>query len=149
VLFVSLLFQIATGIWYLVTFYTTRNKSIYDCLDGTTNQTKIDYCNAIQVYKKYPQGYILATVIVPIVIQLCEFPPDHHRSMSYKRRTDACHVVHSYSRYLEREAAEKHRHNRLPGAVYQPVHRHDEHYPLTHSTNYPYADAPNSFGNKV
>jgi hypothetical protein len=135
VLFVSLLFQVAVGIWYLVTFYKTRNQSLDDCLDGSTNQTKLEYCKAIQVYKKYPQGYILANVIVPIVIQLY-----------------ACVVVHSYSRYLEHEDAEKHRHfNRVPGPVYQPVnHRDEQHYPLTDGTyTYPFKDGSNSYGGKV
>ena len=150
-LFISFLFQLATGIWYLVTFYTTRNQSLADCLDGTVNQTKIDYCNAIQVYKKYPQGYVLATVIVPIVIQLCEFILIHRLiNILILVKTDACYVVRSYSKYLEREDAEKHRQfNRVPGPIYQPVNRHDENYPLTHSTAYPYADASHAFGPKA
>ena len=68
---ISFGFQIAIGIWSLVTFYTTRNQSLNDCLDGTTDQTKIDYCNDIQVYKRYPQAYVLVGVIVPLVIQFC------------------------------------------------------------------------------
>src|SRR5260221_10723118 len=70
---ISLAFQIATGIWYLVTFYTTRNQSLADCLDGTINQSKIDYCKTLQIYKTYPQGYVIANVLIPIVLHLCDF----------------------------------------------------------------------------
>ena len=143
---ISLAFQLATGIWYLVTFYTTRNQSLADCLDGTNNQTKIDYCNSLQVYKTYPQGYVIANVIVPILLQLCEFFLISTQ-YSYHRRADACYIIRAYSRYLEREHAEKDRQfHRVPGPVYQPI-RHDETYPL--STGYPYAAPPNSFGHKV
>jgi hypothetical protein len=130
---ISLGFQIASGIWYLITFYTTRNQSLSDCLDGTTDQTRIDYCNAIQSFKRFPQGYVLANAIIPIVIQFY-----------------ACYVVRSYSHLLERQNVERNRQvNRVPGPVYQPVNHHDENYPMTHNAPYPYADAPHSFGSKA
>jgi hypothetical protein len=151
VLAISLAFQVATGIWYLVTFYTTRNQSLDDCLNGTSDQTKIDYCNAIQIYKHYPQGYVLANVIVPIVIQLCKPTLSHHRlKYSDLCLPDTCYIVHSYSSLLEREDADKHRQfNRVPGPIYQPVNRHDENYPLTNNPAYPYADTSHAFGSKA
>jgi len=130
---VGLVCQLASGIWYMVTFFTTRNQSLADCLGGTTDQTKIDYCNAIQVYKRYPPGLVVAQVFVPIVIQLY-----------------ACYVVHQYSKLLRHQLdAEKRRHYPR-GPTYQPVARHDENYPLTQpNVSYPYRDTPHSFGSKA
>lgn len=67
-------FQFAAGIWYLVTFYKTRNQTFYQCVNGSTDPTIIDYCNSLKVYKTIPQGYVIAQAIVPLLIQLCKFP---------------------------------------------------------------------------
>jgi len=145
-------FQIGAGIWYLVTFYTTRNQTLSDCLQGTTDQTRIDYCNALQVYKRYPQGYVLAQVIVPIVVQMCKFTVVLLKSGDFFsfNLLDACYVVYHYSRLLNYQDAEKKRQPQYKGPVYQPVNRHDETYPLTHPNMvYPYADGPHSFGSKA
>jgi hypothetical protein len=48
-----------------------------------------------------------------------------------------------------KEAEKNRQFHGVPGPVYQPVKRHDETYPLTHSGPYPYADAPHSFGSKA
>ena len=130
--YIFLSFQIC----YLVALYITRNQSLDDCLDGTTSQGKIDYCNAIRVFKDYPKVYALSNIIVPrvIVIQLCEFTlPTSQSQYSDPHRTDACYLVRSYSLLLERQGFKKNRQfNRVPG---QPVNHHDENY---HKSAYPY-----------
>jgi hypothetical protein len=126
--------QVGASIWYLVTFYRTRGQTLEDCLNGTTDTKKIAYCDALNVYKRVPQGVMIASVIVPIILQLY-----------------ACYIVYQYSKRLENQKIESLRSSRafIPpaGPAYQPVKPTDESYPLTQPTShYPYADAPNSFG---
>jgi len=127
--------QIGSSVWYLVTFYKTRGRTLEQCLNGTTDVDKISLCHSMDAYKKIPQGAMIASVIVPILIQ------------AY-----ACYVVYQYSKRLTMQKAEKLRQSHVfvpAGPAYQPVNRHDESYPLTQpNMTYPYADAPNSFGHK-
>jgi len=126
--------QVGGGIWYLVTFYRTRGQTLEECLNGTTDSNRIAYCDTLEAYKRLPQGALIVSVIVPIILQ------------AY-----ACYIVYHYSRRLGSQKIENLRSSQAfvppTGPVYQPVKPTDETYPLTQPTShYPYADAPNSFG---
>jgi len=126
--------QVGSSIWYLITFYHTRGTdTLSKCINGSTDSNRIAYCNQLDAYKRVPQGVMIASVIVPIIIQ------------AY-----ACYVVNQYSKRLNMQEAENNRQSRAfqpSGPVYQPVKPQDETFPLTQPTSqYPYADAPHSFG---
>jgi hypothetical protein len=133
----TLSLQIGGGIWYLVTFYRTRGQTLEDCLNGTTDSNRIAYCGTLEAYKRVPQGTLIASVIVPIILQ------------AY-----ACYIVYQYSKRLEFQKIENLRSSRAfvppTGPVYQAVKPTDETYPLAQphypASHYPYADSPNSFG---
>jgi len=128
-------FQVGSSVWYLITFYHTRHQTLSQCINGSTDSDKIAYCTSLDAYKRVPQGAMLASVIIPILIQ------------AY-----ACYIVYQYSKRLEYQRAEKLRASRNfsssgSGPVYQPIKPHDESFPLSQPiSQYPYADAPNSFG---
>jgi len=67
----TLSLQVGGGIWYLVTFYRTRGQTLEDCLNGTTDSNRIAYCGTLEAYKRVPQGALIASVIVPIILQAC------------------------------------------------------------------------------
>ncbi|CAA7261656.1 unnamed protein product [Cyclocybe aegerita] len=129
-------FQIGSSIWYLVTFYRNRGQSLEDCLNGTTDANLIAYCQSMDAYKRVPQGVLIASAIVPILIQ------------GY-----ACYVVHQYSNRLTQQRAEQARAAQVfvppSGPAYQPVMRNEETYPLTNQITYPYADNTHSFGHQA
>lgn len=146
--------QVGASIWYLVTFYRTRGQTLEDCLNGSTDTKRIAYCDALDVYKRVPQGVMIASVIVPIIFQACMWPPSQIHVCLFSHHStnlDACYIVYQYSKRLENQKIESLRSSRTfvppAGPAYQPVKPIDESYPLTQPTShYPYADAPNSFG---
>ncbi|KAF8973160.1 hypothetical protein BDZ97DRAFT_1779777 [Flammula alnicola] len=128
--------QVGGSIWFLVTFYRNRGQTLDQCINGSTDTNKINFCKAMDAYRRVPQGAMIASVVVPIVLQ------------AY-----ACYVVYQYSKRLERQRADELRSSKVfvppVGPGYQPVMRNDETYPLAQpSMQYPYADAPHSFGHQ-
>ena len=144
-------FQFAAGIWYLVTFYRTRNQTFNQCVNGSTDPTRISYCNSLKVYKTIPQEYVIAQAIVPLLIQLCKFLNCFCcKWCSHLCFKDACYIVNRYARYLDAEKTRGHAPFIQVAPVYQRVNPHDESYPLAHpNVTYPYADNSHSFGHKV
>ncbi|KAF5351826.1 hypothetical protein D9756_007515 [Leucocoprinus leucothites] len=138
-LYVTLLLQIASGIYSLVMFYRFRNHpgAKGDCtefFDNSTNSTVTNYCDALNNFSKLPVWSIWVSAIVPIVV------------VAY-----ACYVVHNYARRLAKQRADREiiaTRSLATGPEYTAVKPHEETHPLTQPTyNYPYSDAPNSFGN--
>lgn len=128
-------FQVGSSIWYLITFYRTRGQPVEKCINGSTDTEKIAACQALAAYSRVPQGAMIASVIVPIIVQ------------GY-----ACYVVYQYSKRLTKQRLDKERLSTAfnsSGATYQPVKSTEDSYPLTHGKTYPYADAPNSFGSSA
>lgn len=146
--------QVGSSVWYLITFYRTRHQSLDDCINGSTDANRIAYCKSLDAYKHIPQGVMLASIIVPIVLQACQSffltSSQYPNISSLSPNLDACYVVYQYTKRLEHQKLEKQRASRsfpTSGPVYQAVQPHDEHYPLNQPhVQYPYADAPNSFG---
>ncbi len=66
---------------------------------------------------------------------------------------DACYVVHSYTRRLAKQRADREiigTRSGVTGPVYSAVKPEEEGHPLTQPTySYPYADAPHSFGHSA
>ncbi|KAH9485160.1 hypothetical protein JR316_0002067 [Psilocybe cubensis] len=125
--------EVGSSVWYLITFYRTRGQTLDDCINGSSDAGRIAYCKSLDAYKRVPQGAMLASIIVPILVH------------AY-----ACYVVYQYTKRLERQKFEKSRASKSfsqPQPAYQPVLPHDENVPLTlPSVQYPYTDGPNSFG---
>ncbi|KAF8160845.1 hypothetical protein B0H34DRAFT_795703 [Crassisporium funariophilum] len=126
--------QVGSSIWYLVTFYRVRGQTVEQCIGGSKDVDKIALCQSMDAYRRVPQGALIASVIVPLLIQ------------AY-----ACYIVYKYSQRLSQQKADMKRSSAgfvTTGPIYQPVQPHDsEAYPLTQpNVTYPYADAPNSFG---
>ncbi|KAF9524012.1 hypothetical protein CPB83DRAFT_774598 [Crepidotus variabilis] len=123
-------FEIGSSIMYLVTFYRTRNQTFDDCVGGSTDVNKISYCRSLDIYRKIPQGYMIASIIIPILIH------------AY-----AIYVVYQYSKRLAHQKAEK---TRLSShAAYQPVAHQDDSFAMNQPYNaaYPYAaGGAHSFG---
>jgi len=146
--------QVGSSIWYIVTFYRKRGQTREDCLNGTTDTKRIAYCYSLDAFKRVPQGVMIASIIVPIILQACMRPSSQMNVCPFSLQNtnlDACYVVYQYSKRLEGQRIESLRSSRafIPpvGPVYQPVKPTDETYPLTQPTSqYPYADASNSFG---
>ncbi|PPR02415.1 hypothetical protein CVT26_011383 [Gymnopilus dilepis] len=131
-LFLALLVQIGSSIWYLVIFYRNRHQNTADCKNGTTDPNRIAYCDSLDAFRRIPQGAMLASFIVTIVLQ------------AY-----ACYVVHYYSKRLENQRAERRasRALRASGPVYQPVEGHEDAFTMSKPANqYPYADTAHSYG---
>ncbi|KAF5333930.1 hypothetical protein D9611_014981 [Ephemerocybe angulata] len=105
-LWCTFLLQLGSGIWSMVTYYRAQ-------------------------LKKIPQGYIIASSIVPIVI------------IAY-----ALYVVHHYIKRLQKQQYEKEMAFK-PKSGFATVKGKEETYPLTQpTTTYPYSDSGNAFGHK-
>ncbi|KAF9482105.1 hypothetical protein BDN70DRAFT_875388 [Pholiota conissans] len=128
---VVLSLEVGSSIWYLITFYRTRGQTLDECINGSTDSNRIAFCNSIDAYKRIPQGVMIASVVVPIVIQ------------AY-----ACYIVYQYSKFLDTQKAERRRMSSsfIPpsGPAYQPVMAQDNTYPF--AQQYPYTDASHTFG---
>ncbi|KAF9049930.1 hypothetical protein BJ165DRAFT_1525231 [Panaeolus papilionaceus] len=131
--------QVGSSIWYLITFYRNRGQTLNDCLGDKANDSdRIALCQSMNSFRRVPQGVLIASVAVPILLQ------------AY-----ACYVVHQYSNRLTQQKAEKLRQSAVfnqARPTYQPVPVSQDHesYPLTQPTGgYPYADASHSFGHKA
>ncbi|KAF6760165.1 hypothetical protein DFP72DRAFT_1063230 [Ephemerocybe angulata] len=130
-LWCTFLLQLGSGIWSMVTFYRARGRSQDDCLKDSTDQNRLTYCAALEELKKIPQGYIIASSIVPIVI------------IAY-----ALYVVHHYIKRLQKQQYEKEMAFK-PKSGFTTVKGKEETYPLTQpTTTYPYSDSGNAFGHK-
>ncbi|PPQ77192.1 hypothetical protein CVT25_011038 [Psilocybe cyanescens] len=125
--------EVGSSIWYLVTFYRTRGQTLEQCINGSAEPSRVAYCKSLDAYKRVPQGAMLASIIVPILIH------------AY-----ACYIVYQYTKRLEYQKIEKLRASRsFPQTqpIYQAVNPHDESFPLAQpNPQYPYADGANSFG---
>jgi hypothetical protein len=125
--------EIGASIYYLVTFYRKRGQPLNQCINGSTDNNIINYCKSIDKFKHIPQAAMIAAFVVPLLVH------------AY-----ACYVVSAYSKRLQHQRLDKVRESQLfvpptsTGSSYQPVMRADESRPLT--SQYPYTDAPNSFG---
>lgn len=66
-------FQVGSSIWYLISFYRTRGQPVEKCINGSTDTEKIAACQALDAYSRVPQGVMIASVIVPIIVEGCMF----------------------------------------------------------------------------
>ncbi|KJA20766.1 hypothetical protein HYPSUDRAFT_78186 [Hypholoma sublateritium FD-334 SS-4] len=125
--------EVGSSIWYLITFYHTRGQTEAECVNGSTDQARIAYCKSLDAYRRVPQGALLASVIVPLVLQ------------AY-----ACYVVYQYSKRLQYQRADRQRSSSafVPpvGPMYQPLKHADETHML--AQQYPYSDSTHAFGHK-
>ncbi|KAF8200715.1 hypothetical protein BJ912DRAFT_577623 [Pholiota molesta] len=125
--------QIGSGVWYLITFYRTRGQTLDECINGSTDANRIAFCNSMDAFRRIPQGVMIASVVVPIVIQ------------AY-----ACYVVYQYSKFLGAQKAERRRMSSTfvppSGPAYEPVMAHENTYPF--AQQYPYSDASHAFGHQ-
>ncbi|KAF5386267.1 hypothetical protein D9615_002302 [Tricholomella constricta] len=130
VLYATLGFQVAVTVFTLINYYRLRGTSGPDC-NVTSGDTTVNLC---EEYVKVPQGAIIVSVIVPILIQ------------AY-----ACYIVAAYKNRLIKQ-----RQDRSSVAMKTPVNpaytsvpATDQSLPPSYSnTAYPYASAPNAFGAK-
>ncbi|RXW15132.1 hypothetical protein EST38_g10722 [Candolleomyces aberdarensis] len=124
--------QIASSVWYLVSFYRARGESGDDCLGSNTTPERVAFCNAMEQLKQVPQGWAIAGAIVPIVI------------MAY-----CVYVVYHYIKRLNKQKLEKEQRYHKSTPSYTPGKNgsKEETHPLTQPTvTYPYSDAVNAFG---
>ncbi|KXN87372.1 hypothetical protein AN958_08924 [Leucoagaricus sp. SymC.cos] len=135
-LYITLMLQIASGIYTLVMFYRFHDKAgaKTDCIENSNDSTVINYCDALENFAKTPKWAVWVASIIPIVI------------VAY-----ACYVVHNYARRLVKQKADREiipTRSLASGPEYTAVKPHEETHPLAQPTyNYPYSDAPHSFGN--
>lgn len=146
--------EVGSSIWYLVTFYRTRGQTLEQCINGSAEPSRVAYCKSLDAYKRVPQGAMLASIIVPILIHACQYSPFISIIVPFWLKVslilDACYIVYQYTKRLEYQKIEKLRASRsFPQTqpIYQAVNPHDESFPLAQpNPQYPYADGANSFG---
>ncbi|KAJ3570909.1 hypothetical protein NP233_g4104 [Leucocoprinus birnbaumii] len=138
-LYVTLMLQVASGIYSLVMFYRFRDhpgqeENCVNITGGSPSNTQITYCDALANISKMPVWGIWVSALVPIVV------------VAY-----ACYVVHNYARRLAKQKLDREifpTRSLATGPEYTAVKPHEESHPLTQPAyNYPYSDAPHSFGN--
>jgi len=120
VLYATLGFQIAVTVFTLVNYYRLRGTSSLDCT-VTSGGTTVNLC---EEYTKFPQGAVIVTVIVPILIQ------------AY-----ACYVVAAYKNRLIKQKLDR-------SSVAMKASVNQGFPPSYSNTAYPYASGPNAFGHK-
>ena len=95
-------------------------------------------------------GALLASVIVPLVLQACTCLIYFQDRLILIHVPDACYVVHQYSQRLQNQRLDKQRSTSafVPpvGPMYQPLKHADEAHMLTQQ--YPYSDSTHAFGHK-
>ncbi|RDB24742.1 hypothetical protein Hypma_007945 [Hypsizygus marmoreus] len=129
VLGAALGFQIGTAVFTLISYYRYRGSSGKDCNVKDANLGTIDICEA---YARVPQGAMIASVIVPILVQ------------AY-----ACYVVTAYGNRLIQKKAQHSSMAMNSNPPYTSVAPTEETYPLSQpNVIYPYSDSANSFGVK-
>jgi hypothetical protein len=144
------LLQIASSIWYLVTFYKARGESGDDCLKNDNSPERVAFCNALEQLKKVPQGWAIAGAIVPVVIMACKLlSHSSETEMETHDRADCVYVVHHYIKRLNQQKLEKEQRYHKSAPSYTPGKggNKEETHPLTQPTvTYPYSDSVNAFG---
>lgn len=142
--------EVGSSIWYLITFYHTRGQTEAECVNGSTDQARIAYCKSLDAYRRVPQGALLASVIVPLVLQACACLIYLHNHLILIYIPDACYIVYQYSKRLQYQRADRQRSSSafVPpvGPMYQPLKHTDETHML--AQQYPYSDSTHAFGHK-
>jgi len=136
-LYLTLILEIASGVFSLVMFYRFRDGKKPDCVKNVpTNNgtTSIDYCAALDNFANLPVWSVWVSSLVPILI------------VAY-----ACYVVQSYTTRLAKQRADREiiaTRTFATGSEYTAVKPEEEGHPLTQppTYSYPYSDAPHSFG---
>lgn len=74
-LYVSLLLQVASGVFSIIAFYRFRHndEAKQRCIAGSNDQTRINVCNALD-FRNTPEWAIWVSSLVPIVVVACMSP---------------------------------------------------------------------------
>lgn len=75
-LYVTLILQIASGVYSLVMFYKFRDNEAAraNCIKGSTDPTRISYCNALDKFADTPVWSVWVVSFVPMVVVACKSP---------------------------------------------------------------------------
>jgi len=136
-LYLTLILEIASGVFSLVMFYRFRDGKRPDCVKKVpvnNGVATVDYCAALDNFANLPVWSVWVSSLVPILI------------VAY-----ACYVVHNYTRRLAKQRADREiiaTRSFATGSEYTAVKPEEEAHPLTQppTYSYPYSDAPHSFG---
>lgn len=70
---IILLLQIGVSIYALYCYYHTRGHPVDECVNGSQSPDTVAACNVLATFVRIPQGYVIASAIVPILVQACEY----------------------------------------------------------------------------
>ncbi|KAH0589134.1 hypothetical protein H2248_004901 [Termitomyces sp. 'cryptogamus'] len=127
VLYLTLILQIAVTVFSLISFYNLRHATGPDCLIQSNGST-YDICEEAV---KIPQGAVIASAIIPIVIQMY-----------------ACYIVSAYKNRLLQQKRDKDVVLTV-NPVYAPVPGSEHAFPVPHANlPYVYGNGPHAFGNQ-
>lgn len=65
--------QIGVSIYAVYAYYHARGHTVAECVNGSQSSDKIAACNALDAFTRIPQGYVIASAIIPVLMQACEY----------------------------------------------------------------------------